>query len=537
MSKVWKLTIIFAVLSVVTLLPVNVRAALVVSVSPVSQTAPQATQASYTVSFSGGLLGATYEFSISGLPHGTTYSFSPTSVNAISGSSTLVISTSDIPGLYCPGSYAFTVSVTNQGDSADTGSASAGLKVALVGQPLFVNLSSDKTAYVEGDKITILITVNRPAEGKLTIVSPSGAPTTFSFQTITATTLTKTLTATQPYGTYTATVKADDYCNSYNSASITYAVGPSTYSVSIHLSGVPQQYSANLRVDGQIEGTVPGSDVQTLSFPIGTTHNVTVDQYLSGGTGVRYYCAQNNLIVSSPGSYTFSYQTQYQLTITTDPSGIAQVGNGGWFIAGASVQTGLAPQLVPGSTGVQYVFVNWVVDGGLQNGTQISITMNGPHNATANYKTQYLLTVTSANGLGSPQGGGYYDAGSTAQFSVTSPEGYLIQQVFVQWQGDYTGTSPQGLITMDSPKTVNATWMTSYTNVYVAGAAVIALLIIAVVLAMRRRRRAPPETKPIPSKSSESPGTTAGVIKCAKCGAENASGQKYCTDCGQSLTQ
>jgi len=537
MSKVWKLTIIFAVLSVLTLLPANVGAALAVSISPVSQTAPQATQASYTVSFSGGLLGATYVFSISGLPHGTTYSFSPASVSAISGSSTLIISTSDIPGLYCPGSYAFTVTVTNQANPADTGSASANLKVALVGQPLFANLSSDKTAYVEGDTITILITVNRPAEGRLTIVSPSGVPTSFSFATSAPQTFTKTLTATQPYGTYTATVRADDYCNSKYSASITFAVGPNAYSVSIQLSGVPQQYSSNLVVDRQSQGTVAGSQTQTLTFPIGTTHNVTVDQYLSGGAGVRYYCAQNSLIVSSPGSYTFSYQTQYQLTITTDPSGIAQVGNGGWFVAGASAQTGQAPQLVPGSTGVQYVFVNWVVDGALQNGTQISLTMNGPHNATANYKTQYLLTVNSPNGLGSPQGGGYYDAGSTVQFSVTSPEGYLIQQVFVQWQGDYTGTSPQGSITMDSPKTVSATWMTSYTNVYIAGAAIIALLLIAGVLAMRRRRRAPPETKPIPSKPPESPGTAAGMIKCAKCGAENVSSQKYCTKCGQSLTQ
>jgi len=98
-----------------------------------------------------------------------------------------------------------------------------------------------------------------------------------------------------------------------------------------------------------------------------------------------------------------------------------------------------------------------------------------------------LLTVDSAGGLGNPQGGGYYDTGSTAQFSVTSPVGYLVQQVFVQWQGDYTGTSPQGSVTMNAPRTVTATWTTSYTNVYLAGGAVVALIVIGAILGMRRR--------------------------------------------------
>jgi len=114
--------------------------------------------------------------------------------------------------------------------------------------------------------------------------------------------------------------------------------------------------------------------------------------------------------------------------------------------------------------------------------------MNAPHNAVAQYTTQYLLNVNSPGGMGNPQGGGYYNAGSTAQFSVTSPQGYLIQQVFVQWQGDYTGTSPQASITMNGPKTVTAVWTTSYTNAYVAGGAVIVIIIIAVALAARRRR-------------------------------------------------
>ena len=532
MSKVWYWAIVFVAVVLVSVFPINVKASLIVSISPVSKIAPQASQTSYTVSYSGGLLGATYDFSVSGLPYGTTYSFSPSSITANSGTSTLTISTSDIMGTYCPGSYAFTVSVTNQGAPADTGSAPASLTVSLVGPPLVVNLSSDQASYTEGQTITLLVTVNRPAEGKLTVTSPKGIPNIFSFQTLYAKTVTRTLAATQPYGTYTATVTADDYCGSYNSASITFSVGPSTYPVSVQLSGVPQLYSATLLINGENEGSLPGSQVKTLNFPIGSTNNITVDQYVLGVAGVRYYCPQNSMTVSSSGSYAFNYQTQYELITSTSPSGITPVGNGTWFNAASSAQTVQAPQMVPGSTaGVQYVFVNWVVDGRAQNGTQVSIPMTGPHNAIAVYKTQYLLTVNSPGGLGSPQGSGYYDAGYTAQFSVTSPQGYLIQQVFVQWQGDYTGTTPQGSVVMNGPTTVNAVWVTSYMNLYIAGATGIAILIIVLVVALRRRHRPKPETKSVPQPAPTIP----GAVKCSKCGAENPAGQNHCTECGQSL--
>jgi len=492
------LIILVLMMSLAIVFPPRAHAALSVTISPPSQTAPQGTQASYTVSFSGGLLGATYVFSLSGMSGYASYYFSPTQVSAISGSSTLVISTTQVPGTYCPGAYSFTVSVTNAGAPGDTGSASGSLYVTQVGPPLVVGVSTDKSSYVKGDKITIQVTVNKPAEGTITVTPPSGSPRTYTFQTYSATSLTRTLTASEPYGTYTVSVYADDYCNYFNSATSSYSVGPNTYSVSVQLSGVPQQYSATLQVDGQNEGTVPGSQLKTLSFPIGTTHTITVGQYVAGDTGVQYYCAQNTMSVSSSGTFTFSYQTQYQLTVATDPANVTQVSGGGWFNAGASAQTSQAPQTVSGSTGVQYLFQSWSVDGSPQTGNQISVTMNGPHTAVAKYSTQYLLTVNSPGGLGNPQGGGYYNAGSTAQFSVSSPVGYLVQQVFAGWTGDYSGTSAQASVTMNSPKTVNATWTTSNTNAYLAGGAVAVLLVIIAILATRRRggKGATKETKP-----------------------------------------
>jgi hypothetical protein len=330
--------------------------------------------------------------------------------------------------------------------------------------------------------------------------------------------------------------QADDFCSGVSSAQASFDVTPNTYDVSLSLNGVPSQYSAQLQVDGTAQGTIGGGQIQKLNFKLNTSHTVSVDQYITGDTGVRYYCAQNTLSVTSSGSYTFSYQTQYQFTVQTDPSGLAQVTGSGWFAAGTSVQTSSAPAVIAGMTGTQYAFKGWELNGSPQSGNPIMITLDKPYTATAKYSTQYQLVVNSA--YGNPQGSGYYDAGTAAQFSVTTPEGFPIQQVFVQWQGDYTGTNPKGTITMDKPHTVQAVWTTSY--IPLIAILVVAAAIVGGLLVWRSKRKSTPETKPTPpgeARLSVGSGTVAAeAIKCKNCGTENVAEQKYCTNCGNQLT-
>jgi hypothetical protein len=236
------------------------------------------------------------------------------------------------------------------------------------------------------------------------------------------------------------------------------------------------------------------------------------------------------------------------LTVGTNPDGITQVTGGGWYAAGTSTQTSQVAQTIAGGTGTQYLFKGWELDGVLQSGNPLTITLDKPHKAIARYSTQYQLVVDSP--YGSPKGSGFYDAGSTAQFSVTSPTGFLIQQVFVKWQGDFTGTSPQASITMDSPKAVRATWTTSYMQLYIVVAAIAAAAAVAGFLFWRRRKPSAPVMKPPPTKPSESgtgepsPGrsgesrlseVTVDNLKCASCGAAVPSGQTFCHNCGAKM--
>ena len=529
-----------------------------VSITPTNQPVPQGTSASYAVNLAGALA-TSYSLTLSGLTGaGASFSSNPVSTppggGTGAGSTTLSIPTSSAPGLYCPGTYSFTVTATNVTDGTvpppgsqppgypnpDTASASGSITVVQVGPPLSVNVATDKSSYTVGDKVTILLSANRPAEGQLTISPPSGPPQIFpySFFYGSSYSTSKTLTASG-IGHWTVTLQADDFCSGVSSAQTSFDVSPNTYDVSVSLNGVPTQYSAQLQVDGQPQGTIGGGEIKSMSFKINTSHTVSVDQYVSGDAGVRFYCAQNTMSISSAGSLTFNYQTQFQFTVATNPTGVAQVSGGGWFPSGTTVQTSQAQQSVAGSAGTQFAFKGWQINGVAQSGNPVTLTIDKPYTAIAQYTTQYQLVVNSA--YGNPQGAGYYDSGSTAQFSVTTPVGFPIQQIFVQWQGDYNGTSPQGQITMDKPHVVQAVWSTSYLPLIVI--VVVAAAIVGGLLFWRSRRGGGPlETKPTPSPPGEAStqqqtGTQqATVLKCAKCGGENGADQRFCTNCGETLT-
>ena len=528
-----------------------------VTVTPSSQVAPQLTVATYTVMVSDTFApGApdSFTLSVSGLPSSSAVSFSTNPVSVPSpgsASTTLSINTGVTPAGVCPGTYSFTVTATDS--SLNSGSGSGTLVVTQVGTPLSVTVSTDKSTYTVGDQVTILLSVTRYSEGTLTISPPSGTPQTFTYQAIAAGSFTKTFsTANQPVGRWTVNFQADDYCNGFSSNVAYFDVSPSTYTVSISLSGVPNSVNVNVQVDGVSQGSMTGSNIQTFSFALSSQHTIALDQYVSGDQGVRYYSALNTWNVASGGSHTFTYETQYYFTVATDPDGIMPVTGSGWYNAGTIVQTNTAAQALNGSAGIQYAFKTWMVDGTAQSGNPLSITLDKPHKAVAKYQTQYLLTVQSPNGLGTPQGSGFYDAGSTAQFSVTSPTGILIQQVFVQWQGDYSGTSTQGSIIMDQPHTVTATWTSSYTQLYLVAVAAAAVIVVIVLLLLRRKRggsetvtKPPPpgpsepgedKTQPVQTMPiSEGKSTEPVSVICSSCGTPSPPGLAYCTNCGVKL--
>jgi cell division septation protein DedD len=155
------------------------------------------------------------------------------------------------------------------------------------------------------------------------------------------------------------------------------------------------------------------------------------------------------------------WEHDYYLTVSSANG--AATGTG-WYSAATSAFASVTPTTVAGSTGTQYVFTSWSGDASGTSSTSNAIIMNGPKAATANWKTQYYLTVSSANGT--VGGSGWYDSGTSASStlsSLTVAGTTGTQYVFTSWSGNAAGTStPSNAITMDGPKTATANWQTQY---------------------------------------------------------------------------
>lgn len=150
------------------------------------------------------------------------------------------------------------------------------------------------------------------------------------------------------------------------------------------------------------------------------------------------------------------------------------------------------------NAGTQYVFTGW--SDGVSDTTR-TITVNNNGAFTAEYKTQYQLTVNSD--YGSATGGDWYDEGTKAYAALdtgTVSDGPFYNWVFTGWTDDAKGTSlKSNPITMDGPKTATATWDHQFSmTLYGVIIAVVAVVVIVAVLVLLRRRggRAPPPPPP-----------------------------------------
>jgi hypothetical protein len=140
------------------------------------------------------------------------------------------------------------------------------------------------------------------------------------------------------------------------------------------------------------------------------------------------------------------------------------------------------------------IFLRWS-DGSTSNPTVTEI--QGDTNLTAQYETEYYLTVRS--NLGETQGEGWYPSGSTATFSVPrSVQNSILkpaeENVFKKWSGDSDAVTSTAQITMTSPKNVVAQWQISQTANFAIPVIPIALIIMIIdtgmlaYIVLRRRR-------------------------------------------------
>ena len=304
------------------------------------------------------------------------------------------------------------------------------------------------------------------------------------------------------------------YPNYYGNYYGYYSYGyPYYYDYSYY--NAPSNYQLTVTTDPANLGTVTGGGTYSQGSSASFSVTQTTIQSSSNTRYVFSHWSGDYSGVGSSGTVTVNgamkivatYQPQYYLTVDAQPGSGPVPQGSGWYNAGDTASLTSTAQPV-GDSSSRIVFEGWSVDGqNTQSGTSLSVTMNAPHTVSAQYKQQYYLQVLTDQGV--PYGAGWYDAGSTAQISVSTPVStqYGVSIVFNGWQGDVQSNSQSTSVQMNKPMTAIASWRADSTVLYLTIAAgVIAVLVAAAIIAFsatgRNRNLSNPRTKPATTSES-----------------------------------
>ncbi len=256
----------------------------------------------------------------------------------------------------------------------------------------------------------------------------------------------------------------------------------------------------------QVDGTTLTAP-QAFWWPEGSSHPLDLTSP-QGDSFVRHVFASwsdggaqaHDMNATAPDSLVAQFGTQYHLGVAT-PRGTPACSVGDcWYDAGATATATVSPGTIDGGPGVRYVHGGWSGDasGGYPT---VTVAMDGPRNVTADWRTEFLLTIVSPHGT--PVGAGWYTAGTAAPVSIdaeVTENGTTYR--FAGWTGGATGTDPSVTVTMDGPTTLTAAWgvvpppaQGSPVLLWV-GVLVLAVLILLAAFLVRRRRKDEDETPP-----------------------------------------
>ena len=165
-----------------------------------------------------------------------------------------------------------------------------------------------------------------------------------------------------------------------------------------------------------------------------------------------------NVIIESDLSLSVEYKTQYYVAV--NPNG-GSVSGEGWYDEASTVKIIANTPCNEVQQKSRELFTQWSGDS-MSNMTTLTITVDQPYTLAANWKRQYYLSVNS--NYGQTLGSGWYDANALATYSIQPANeiGNDTRRYFTGWTGDGASNQISSTITMDSPKSLSATWRTQY---------------------------------------------------------------------------
>ncbi len=304
-------------------------------------------------------------------------------------------------------------------------------------------------------------------------------------------------------GTYSFTIGVTDSSSPAISGQQTFGLvvekGGYTATITIGSGLKAGQTKVNVAGGGTI-ATLNGGQSTSLSLDLGAIRSISVDGIVTNPTdeGIRYKAEQTSITVteSSPIA-TFNYNTEYDITLQTEPSNVSQLSGSGWYKEGSSLRF-TAPDEIsdPATQGVQYRFAYWQLPTGESvSGKDLNLTVNAAGTCKAYYDTYYKLTLTSP--YGEAKGSNWYKAGSEAEWQVNEPQ-VTMQNILGVFGGKLNAVNSTGTILMDEPKTINIEWQPNYTLPFITIPLTIILIVLAIYGIYLLVRSSQPKPAPAP---------------------------------------
>jgi hypothetical protein len=254
-------------------------------------------------------------------------------------------------------------------------------------------------------------------------------------------------------------------------------------------------YTANYGKEQRLKIVSSFGDIQGAGwYKDGSVATFSIQSYIETSDTRHYFTGWSGeysgtspsvtLVMDAPKTETANWRNEYLLTVNSpygSPSGA------GWYQEGSTATFSVTPYVeTPDS---KHFFVEWSGD---YSGTMssASLDINVPKTVTANWRSEYLLTVNSD--YGQPTGAGWYKEGEMANVSVEPEQGFIIRHIFTGWSGDLTDANPNSSLTVTSPKVVTATWKADYMQLYIAIAILLVVagaIIVTVVLVRRKSKK------------------------------------------------
>lgn len=239
----------------------------------------------------------------------------------------------------------------------------------------------------------------------------------------------------------------------------TQSAGPTPGSISANFNIVATSVGGGLANGTTIVSPFAGSIAEVLIYnsALNSNDRQSVETYLRN----KWLVPNGGQALNALSDPFTVLATNVSVTVQSSPAGLGVAVDGtnyttpqvfNWPTASAHTLATTTPQ--SGGPGVQYVWNSWSDGGALSH----SVTPQTNTTFTANFATQYLLTMNAGAGAGgsvSPAGG-WQNAGTPVNISATASNGF----VFVGWtgagSGSYSGSNNAVAITMNAPITQTA---------------------------------------------------------------------------------